>query len=159
MCSGRLLCSTVLCSPHSCVRAKSLQSCPTLCDPVNCSPTGSSVHGILQARMLEWIAKFSRGSSWLRDQTRVSAVLGISRWALCRLESANWGGPLRLHHTADHCHSVSLPAREGLSFTSSSKFFKVFSYMYSIGWGGDTSARLQKYHFYCIKMRKYRFFK
>ena len=40
------------------------QSCPTLRDPVDCSPPGSSVHGILQARILEWVAiSFSRGSS------------------------------------------------------------------------------------------------
>ena len=40
------------------------QSCPTLCDPVDCSPPGSSVHGIFQARVLEWVAiSFSRGSS------------------------------------------------------------------------------------------------
>ena len=40
------------------------QSCPTLCDPMNCSPPGPSVHGILQARMLEWVAlSSSRGSS------------------------------------------------------------------------------------------------
>ena len=37
------------------MRAKSLQSCPTLCDPMDCSPPGSSVHGILQARILEWV--------------------------------------------------------------------------------------------------------
>ena len=37
-----------------CVCAKSLQSCPTLCDPMDCSPPGSSVHGILQARILGW---------------------------------------------------------------------------------------------------------
>ena len=37
------------------------QSCPTLCDPVDCSPSGSSVHGILQARIMEWVAiSFSR---------------------------------------------------------------------------------------------------
>ena len=36
------------------VHVKSLQSCPTLCDPMDCSPPGSSVHGILQARVLEW---------------------------------------------------------------------------------------------------------
>ena len=36
--------------------AKSLQSCPTLCDPMDCSPPGFSVHGILQARTLEWVA-------------------------------------------------------------------------------------------------------
>ena len=38
------------------MRAKSLQSCPTLCDPMDCSPPGSSVHGIFQARILEWVA-------------------------------------------------------------------------------------------------------
>ena len=46
------------------------QSCPTLCNPVDCSPPGSSVHGILQARILEWVAiSFSRGSSQPRDRT------------------------------------------------------------------------------------------
>ena len=46
---------------------KSLQSCPTLCDSVDCSPSGSSSHGILQARILEWVAiSSSRGSSWPR---------------------------------------------------------------------------------------------
>ena len=40
------------------------QSCPTLCDPVDCSPPGSFIHGILQARILEWVAiSFSRGPS------------------------------------------------------------------------------------------------
>ena len=47
------------------VCAKSLQSCLTLCDPMNCSSPGSSIHGILQARILAWVAiSFSRGSSW-----------------------------------------------------------------------------------------------
>ena len=45
------------------------QSCPTLWDPVDCSPPGSSVHGILQAGILEWVAiSSSRGSSWPKDQ-------------------------------------------------------------------------------------------
>ena len=49
---------------HACVCAKSLQLCLTLCDPMDCSPPGSSVHGILQSRILEWVAiPFSRGSS------------------------------------------------------------------------------------------------
>ena len=39
-----------------CMRAKLLQSCPTLCDPVDCGPPGSSVHGVLQTRLLEWVA-------------------------------------------------------------------------------------------------------
>ena len=49
------------------------QSCPTLCDPMDYSPLGSSVRGVLQARVLEWVAiPFSRGSSQLRDQTQFS---------------------------------------------------------------------------------------
>ena len=48
------------------------QSSPTVCNPMDCSPPSSSIHGIFQARVLEWIASFfSRGSSWLRDQTQV----------------------------------------------------------------------------------------
>ena len=51
------------------------QLCLTLCDPVDCSPPGSSVHGILQARILEWVAiSFSRGSSRPRDQTCVFCI-------------------------------------------------------------------------------------
>ena len=51
------------------------QSCPTLWDPVDCSLPGSSVHGILQARILEWVAiSFSRGSSRPRDWTPVSHI-------------------------------------------------------------------------------------
>ena len=51
---------------------KLLQLFPTLCDPMDCSPPGSSVHGILQARVLEWIAMPSyRGSSQLREWTFV----------------------------------------------------------------------------------------
>ena len=50
---------------------------PTLCDPVDGDPPGSSVHGILQARMLEWVAiSFSRGSSQPRDRTQVSRIAG-----------------------------------------------------------------------------------
>ena len=53
--------------------AKSLQLCPTLCDPMVCSLPGSSVLGIFQARMLEWVAMpSSRGSSRSRSQTKVS---------------------------------------------------------------------------------------
>ena len=60
------------------------QSCPTLCDSMDCSPPGSSVHGILQARILEWVAIFfSRGSSWPRDWTQISHIAGrgFNLWA------------------------------------------------------------------------------
>ena len=51
------------------------QSCMTLWDPMDCSPAGSPVHGISQAKVLEWVAiSFSRGSSWPRDWTRVSCI-------------------------------------------------------------------------------------
>ena len=68
--SLRLICG------HVCVRA---QLCLTLCHPTDYSPSGSSVHGIFQARILEWVAVSSRGSSWPRDQNRVS---WIGRWLL-----------------------------------------------------------------------------
>ena len=59
------------------VRVSVTQSCPTLCDPMNCSPSGFSVHRILQARILKWVAiPFSQGSSWPRDWTWVSYTAG-----------------------------------------------------------------------------------
>ena len=63
----------------TCVRPQSLQSCPTLLDHMDCSPPGSSVHGVLQARIREWVAMpSSRGSSQLRGSTAInSAVLSL----------------------------------------------------------------------------------
>ena len=59
------------------VCAKSFQSCPTVYDATDYSPPGSSVHGILQARILEWVAMpSSRGSSQPRDQTHISCIAG-----------------------------------------------------------------------------------
>ena len=61
-----------------------VHSCMTLCHPVDCSPPGSSVHGILQARILEWVAvSFSRGSSQSRGWTWVSSIAGrfLTIWA------------------------------------------------------------------------------
>ena len=60
------------------------QLCLTPCDPMDCSLPHSSVHGIFQARVLEWVAiSFSRGSSQPRDQTRVSHIVGrcFTVWA------------------------------------------------------------------------------
>ena len=55
----------------------SAQPCLTLCEPMDCSLPGSSVHGLLQARILEWVAMpSSRGSSQPKDQTQVSLVAG-----------------------------------------------------------------------------------
>ena len=58
------------------VKVKS-QSCPTLCNPMDCGPPDSSVHGILQARILEWVAMpSSRGTYQPRDPTQVSCIAG-----------------------------------------------------------------------------------
>ena len=60
------------------------QSCLTLCNPMDCSPPGFSVHGILQARILEWVAMpFSEGSSQPRNRTQVSCIAGrfFTIWA------------------------------------------------------------------------------
>ena len=73
-------CSRVECA---CVCSTLLQSSPTLRDPMDCSRPGSSVHGILQAGILEWVAMpFSRGPSPPRDRTRVSSVSCIGRRVL-----------------------------------------------------------------------------
>ena len=70
-----------------CVCVKSLQSCPTLYDPIDCIPPGSSVHGILKARILEWVAiYYSRGSSQPRDGLCIScgsciAESFLTHWA------------------------------------------------------------------------------
>ena len=60
------------------------QLCPTLCNPMDCSPPGSSVPEIFQARILEWVAiSFSRGSSQPRDRTQASCTAGrfFTNWA------------------------------------------------------------------------------
>ena len=59
------------------------QSCPALCEPMDCCPTGSSAHGIFQARILEWGAtSYCRGSSWPRDRNQVSCASCIGRQIL-----------------------------------------------------------------------------
>ena len=67
----------VLFFPGTAAAAKSLQSCPTLCDPIDSSPPGSPVPRILQARTLEWVAiSFSRGLSQPRVWTWVTHIAG-----------------------------------------------------------------------------------
>ena len=57
------------------------QSCPTLCDSTDCSPPGSSDHGILQARILEWVTiSFSKASSWPREQETVHPFQQEASW-------------------------------------------------------------------------------
>ena len=75
------------------VCAKSLQLCQTLCDPMDCSPPSSSVHGILQARILEWVViSFFRGSSWPRD--RAPCPLHLLHWQVNSLPLVPPGKPI-----------------------------------------------------------------
>ena len=75
VCVLRIWCVCLVCSVA--------QLCPTLCNPVDCNPPGSSFHGIFQARTLVSVAiSFSRGSSQPTDWTRISCVSRIGRWIL-----------------------------------------------------------------------------
>ena len=76
-----------------CARMHSVaQSCLILSDPMDCSLPGSSVHGILQVRILEWVTiSSSRESSWLRDQIRISCTSCFGRLILCY--RATWETP------------------------------------------------------------------
>ena len=71
----------------------SLQTCPTICNPIDCNRSDSSVHGVLQARILEWVAMLSsRGSSQPRDWTQLSFCL--LHWQVSSLSLAPPGKPL-----------------------------------------------------------------
>ena len=79
---------------HACVHAL---LCLTLCDSMDCSLSGSSLHGIVHARILEWVAvSFSRGSFWPRDQTHISCVGRqiLYHWVTWRSPSL-WQYPLK----------------------------------------------------------------
>ena len=113
-------------------------SCPTLCDPVDCSPPGSSVHGISQAKILEWVAiSFSRGSSRLRSRTHFSCIAGgfftaelsgkpaYLEWACLNLWGGTWlmadrDWPLLGHVGSSHVFLISFlgqRAGPGLPFS------------------------------------------
>ena len=95
------------CFHYVCVCAELLQSCLTLSDPRDCSLLGSSVHGLLQARILGWVAiSSSRGSSQTRDRTHVSCIFYTGRWILyC------WATREALLHynTCVYCSSLTSP--------------------------------------------------
>ena len=79
-------------SSCACICAQLLQSCLTLCNPMDCSPPGSSVHGILLARILEWVAMpSSRGPSQPKDWTHISCVSCIAGRFLTHW--ATWEAP------------------------------------------------------------------
>ena len=99
----------LICSASGALRSVA-QSCPTLRDPVDYSPPGSSVHGIFQARILEWVAiSCFRGSSRPRDQTQVSHVSCIGRRVLYHF--ATWEAPVSPDHFPNSLVLKALPMK------------------------------------------------
>ena len=90
------------------------QSCPTLCDAMDCSPTGSSVHGILQARILRWVAMpFSRGIFQIQESNR-----GLLHYKQILYHLSHQGGPyawFHPHKTLEE-HRELLQAEQGCVF-------------------------------------------
>ena len=88
---GCLFSQVLICMSCSCCCAFQSLSCVQLCDPMDCGSPGSSVHGILQARILEWVAiPFCRGSSPPRDWTHISCIF---RNVADSLALSQWGSP------------------------------------------------------------------
>ena len=85
------------------------QSCLTLCNPTPCSSSGSSVDGILQVRILEWVAiSFPRGSSWPRDRTHVSCISGrfFTIWATRKVPHSYTKNVFMVHLKSKICFTV-----------------------------------------------------
>ena len=117
------------------LRSEVTQLCLTLCNPMDCSLPGSSVHGIFQARILEWVAmSFSRRSSWPRDRTHVSHIVGRCFYCLSHqgspyqnlwgsyfsfLEFFLWIDPFSLLFLSESSKYLSLPKLWLLSLNSS----------------------------------------
>ena len=111
------------------MRAKKPQSCLTLCDPMDCSLTGTFVHGILQARILEWVVKpFSKGSSRPRDPTCVSCSPCIAGGFFTATREARVG-VLFKDLSALMLGPVSFLCNSALSCQTSNVFFFFFFFI------------------------------
>ena len=112
----------------SAAAAKSFQSCPTLCDPIDCSPPGSAVPGILQARTLEWVAiSFSNAWKWKVKVKSLSRVqVPATPW------TAAYQAPLSVGFSRqEYWSGVSLPSPENL-LGLINKFSKFLRYKINI---------------------------
>ena len=99
----------------ACICAKSLQSCLTLCDPMDCNPPGSFVHGTLQARILEWVAvPSSRGI--FPTQGMKPHLLSLLLWQAGSLPLASCGKPLYREYTRAMWGSWNVAPERKISF-------------------------------------------
>ena len=114
-----------------CVCAKSLQSCLTLCNPMDCSLPGSSVYGILQARILEWVAMASRGSS----QPSNPCLLHLLHWQVCSLPLVPPGKPQPgLLHCRQILHGMSHQGRPLMTSVQFNSASSVVSWLFATPW-------------------------
>ena len=99
-----------------CVRSQLLQSHPTLCDPMDRKPQGSSVHGVIPERILEWVAiSSSRGSSWPRDRTHSACASCVGRQTLYHW--ATWETPSHTGQGDDYYRGEVLVSMHHISGT------------------------------------------
>ena len=119
--------------PNAAAAAKSLQSCPTLCDPIDGSPPGSSVPGILQARTLEWVAmSFSNAWKWKVKVKSLSSV-----WLLATPWSAAYQAPPPMGFSRqEYWSGLPLPSPHFLISTLNVRFW-------AKSWGRYTDKWLQ----------------
>ena len=87
------------------MHAKSLQSCPTLCDPVDCSLPGFSVHGTLQARLLEWVGGHALLQEILLIQPLNLLLLCLLCWQAVLHHERHLGSPIICTVLYYHCHN------------------------------------------------------
>ena len=124
--------SSAHCCDNECVRAKSLQLGPTLCDSMDCSPSGSSVQGILQARILEWVVMPScKGSSQSRDHIWI-LVSSVSSPALAGgfyITSTTWEALWQ--YTGPHNMGPRVSLMSSLPFRDGSGFLTMSLYIFS----------------------------
>ena len=123
---------------HVCVCAKSLQSCPTLCDPMDCSLPGSSVHKIFQARTLEWVAISSSSdlpNPGIEPESLMSSVLAAGFFTT----SATWKAYNVITNRYHFWEEIRL---EFFSFCDLVGIFKSYKNVYNFGSTNPASRNL-----------------
>ena len=111
------------------------QLCPTLCNPMDCSPLGSSGHGILQARILEWIdISFSRGSSQPRDWTHISCIADRWFYHLCSIKTLSRTPSTMLNRSGKSRHPCLFPVlgERNFLFSPLSMILACFFFCFSV---------------------------
>ena len=146
--------------PSALLCATSLQSCLTLCDPINQSLPGSFVHGILQARILEWVAiSCSKGSSWLRNRTH--CLLCLLHWQAGSFPLPPPGKPVSAPLKPSQCGFISLSLVIGDFFLLGFRSFLEIVALYVVlvsSWkvqslGSSHSSNLSLFHLICMDVR------